>query len=114
MNTDTRYIMAAIKFTLITVACMLVYMSYNATAAQVADVEAKRPMPKGAPAVVAKGCGALSHEPGVFPTGVMLQEIGGKARTLIIRDDVVVGQALEKQINGKDYLPTYRVLQFCK
>lgn len=87
------------------VAVWFVSLNYGVT-------QAERPLPAGSPALVMQDCEKAPE--GVFPTGVVLQEIGGKAGTKIVRNDKVVGKSLDKALNGKEVLSNYRVLAFCK
>lgn len=75
-------------------------------------VQAHRPMPAGSPVMVMQKCEA----PIDMPTGVVLQEIGGNAGTEIVRNDKIVGKALDQELtlDTKVLLPGFRVLSFCK
>lgn len=107
MKTETRYIMAIIKFTLVALTAFVVYMSYNEAAANVEPISL--PPVAGSPALVMQDCEA--PQDGLFPTGVVVQKVGGG--TSMVRNQSKVDLRLEQALN-KTLPKSLRVLSFCK
>lgn len=107
MKTETKFIMATIKLSLIVLTSFVVYMSYQQAGLSMEPVTPE--LAVGSPAYAMQECEKPAE--GLYPTGVVVQKVGGG--TTLIRKQSVVDLRLEQALN-KTLPESVRVLSFCK
>lgn len=88
---------------------VLLFVSMWTMSGMSQGAEVERPMPAGSPTAVLAKC--VPTVEGQFPTGVVLQKIGGGTR--LATNPVVVDKALHVALDGEKWNGV-RVLNFCK